>query len=239
MAQKPLTLRTLRVATLAERREGRLVKLGPAFYDRLARFEHELVEAIERSRDDPARFQQAYADHHRFSELKLELYKHRERKLMDLAREQANGQEPSREAVLDAEHPFLDALRGMLHEHRQRVLMTGAPAAVPLARSPPAAPAATPASEVAPAATREAAAVPAPETAAAPDPETAAAAPVEPPTEAENGVLLVRVLEDLPTFQGLDARNYTLANHDVVTLPVYNARLLLEAGKVERVEATV
>lgn len=77
------------------------------------------------------------------------------------------------------------------------------------------------------------------EAAAVPDPETAVAVPAIPSTEVEEGVLLVRVLEDLPTFQGLDARNYTLANHDVATLPLYNARLLLEAGKVERVEATV
>ena len=54
--------------------------------------------------------------------------------------------------------------------------------------------------------------------------------------EHDSGALLVRVLEDLPTFTGLDARNYSLRANDVVHVPLYNARILLEAGKVERLE---
>ena len=46
---------------------------------------------------------------------------------------------------------------------------------------------------------------------------------------------LARVLEDLPTFTGIDARNYTLKAEDVVTLPLFNARILLESGAVERI----
>ena len=45
--------------------------------------------------------------------------------------------------------------------------------------------------------------------------------------------LSVRVLEDLPTFTGMDAKNYTLKNGDTESIPKYNARMLIDAGKVK------
>jgi DNA replication initiation complex subunit (GINS family) len=66
-----------------------------------------------------------------------------------------------------------------------------------------------------------------------PEPEPAVAAPAD---IDDSKALLVRVLEDLPTFTGLDARNYSLKANDVAHIPLYNARMLLEAGKVERLE---
>ena len=64
-------------------------------------------------------------------------------------------------------------------------------------------------------------------------PEPAAAVATE---SDDSDARLVRVLEDLPTFTGLDARNYSLRANDVAHIPTYNARILLEAGKVERLE---
>ena len=43
----------------------------------------------------------------------------------------------------------------------------------------------------------------------------------------------VKVLEDLPTFTGMDAKNYTLKNGNVESIPIYNARMLNDAGKVK------
>ena len=43
----------------------------------------------------------------------------------------------------------------------------------------------------------------------------------------------VKVLEDLPTFTGMDAKNYTLKNGDIESIPIYNARMLSDAGKVK------
>ena len=45
--------------------------------------------------------------------------------------------------------------------------------------------------------------------------------------------LSVKVLEDLPTFTGMDAKNYTLKNGDTESIPKYNARMLSDAGKVK------
>ena len=46
----------------------------------------------------------------------------------------------------------------------------------------------------------------------------------------------IKVLEDLPTFTGMDAKNYSLKNNDIVSIPIYNARILSDAGKVRLVK---
>ncbi|MEM2979333.1 MAG: hypothetical protein QW083_02775 [Methanomassiliicoccales archaeon] len=46
--------------------------------------------------------------------------------------------------------------------------------------------------------------------------------------------VLVRILEDLPTFAG-PSRDYTLRKEDVVTLPSSIARLLIDKGKAEEI----
>ena len=35
----------------------------------------------------------------------------------------------------------------------------------------------------------------------------------------------VEVLEDLPTFTGMDAKNYTLKNNNKEIIPIYNAKI--------------
>ena len=46
----------------------------------------------------------------------------------------------------------------------------------------------------------------------------------------------VEVLEDLPTFTGMDAKNYTLKNSNREVIPIYNAKILSDAGKVKIVK---
>jgi DNA replication initiation complex subunit (GINS family) len=215
MSLDELTLRDLRVQALAERRDGRLVKLPAHFHERLARLEHGLEKARDAAREDEQRFQRANGDISKLSDLKLELHKHRERKLTRLAREKVNGQQPSLHAVTEQEREFLESVASVIGQHRQKLL-------VRRTAPEPAAPVAKP----------EPKAKPAPKP-AVPEPEPAAAAPVD---IDDSEALLVRVLEDLPTFTGLDARNYSLKANDVAHIPLYNARMLLEAGKVERLE---
>ena len=43
----------------------------------------------------------------------------------------------------------------------------------------------------------------------------------------------MEVLEDLPTFTGMDAKNYTLKNNKKEIIPIYNAKILSDAGKVK------
>jgi DNA replication factor GINS len=219
MSPDELTLRNLRVQVLAERRDGRLVKLPAHFHDRLARLEQGLEQARDTARsaarEEQQRFQRANSDISKLSDLKLELHKHRERKLTRLAREKVNGQQPSLEAVTEQEREFLESVASVIGQHRQKLL-------VRRAAPEPAAPVAKP----------EPKAKPAPKP-AVPESEPDAAAPAD---IDGSEALLVRVLEDLPTFTGLDARNYSLKANDVAHIPLYNARMLLEAGKVERLE---
>ena len=48
--------------------------------------------------------------------------------------------------------------------------------------------------------------------------------------------LLVKVLDAIPAFIGMDSKSYTLEKNDILHLPKYNARLLMDAGKIERME---
>ena len=210
MSPNELTMRDLRVQVLAERRDGRLVKLPAHFHERLARLEQGLEQARDAAREDEQRFQRANSDISKLSDLKLELHKHRERKLTRLAREKVNGQQPSLEAVTEQEREFLESVASVIGQHRQKLLVRRA----------------------APVAKPEPKAKPAPKP-AVPEPESDATAPAD---IDDSESLLVRVLEDLPTFTGLDARNYSLKANDVAHIPLYNARMLLEAGKVERLE---
>ncbi len=43
----------------------------------------------------------------------------------------------------------------------------------------------------------------------------------------------VEILEDLPTFIGMDAKNYTLKSNAIEKIPIYNAKVLSDAGKVK------
>ena len=51
-----------------------------------------------------------------------------------------------------------------------------------------------------------------------------------------NEYIKIKVLEDLPTFTGMDAKNYSLKSNDIVSIPIYNARILSDAGKVRLVK---
>ena len=57
--------------------------------------------------------------------------------------------------------------------------------------------------------------------------------PVEEKKEIADEYIEVEVLEDLPTFTGMDAKNYTLKNNKKEIIPIYNAKILSDAGKVK------
>jgi len=65
------------------------------------------------------------------------------------------------------------------------------------------------------------------------EPEEKATTKIEPQNKE---YIKIKVLEDLPTFTGLDAKNYSLKSNDIVSIPIYNARILSDAGKVRLVK---
>ena len=84
MTSDLMTLRDLRVQTFKERKEGRLTKLPSNFYGRLGELEEQIKKMIGETKDNPQKLEKANSDIRKFSDMKLELYKNRERKLTDL-----------------------------------------------------------------------------------------------------------------------------------------------------------
>jgi DNA replication initiation complex subunit (GINS family) len=205
MSTEPMTLRDLRVQTFKERKEGRLTKLPATFYRRLKILEIQIREIIEQSKDNAQRLEKANADVRKFSDMKLELHKNRERKLTDLAREKVNGQDPNMENVHQNENEYLISLCTVIEKHRANTLLNELPndTDIPVLEEKMI------------------------------EPEEKTAKKIEPRNDE---YIEIKVLEDLPTFTGMDAKNYSLKNKDIVSIPIYNARILSDAGKVKLVK---
>ena len=201
-----MTLRDLRVQTFKERREGRLTKLPKNFYNRLKQLEANIRQFIDESKDNSQKLGKANADIRKFLDMKLELHKHRERKLTDLARERINGQNPNTENVHVNETEYLNSLCDVIEAHRKKTLLGELIV-----------------EDIKPETTKE--------------PEEELEEEMEPKIEEVKEILdeyiEVEVLEDLPTFTGMDAKNYTLKNSNKEIIPIYNAKILSDAGKVK------
>ena len=200
-----MTLRDLRVQTFKERKEGRLTKLPLRFYERLKNLERQIRKIIEEAGGNVQRLEKANADIRKFSDMKLELHKNRERKLTDLAREKVNGQNPNTENVHQNENEYLISLCEVIEKHRKKTLLNELPIHLDDPRLK--------------------------ENVIEPEEK------VTKEDESQNDEYIeIKVLEDLPTFTGMDAKNYTLKNNDIVSIPIYNARILSDAGKVRLVK---
>ena len=226
-----MTLRDLRVQTFKERREGRLTKLPLAFYNRMKKLESQIRQVIESAKDDLNRFEKANADIRKFMDMKLELHKHRERKLTDLAREKVNGQSPDTENAHKTEMEYLIALCGVIEKHRKNTLLSK--------KIEPSNEEETENDNRKPKIRKIESLKPEIQKTETPIPETQRSDPtVADTTEPEKVIdndeyIKVKVLETLPTFTGMDAKNYTLKNEDITEIPIYNAKILRDAGKVE------
>jgi len=218
-----MTLRDLRVQTFKERREGRLTKLPSAFYNRMGKLEKQIREVIENTKNDPNKFEKANSDIRKFMDMKLELHKHRERKLTDLAREKVNGQSPDTENAQKNEIEYLVALCKVIEDHRKKTLLSKNVKSIKIIDKIK---------------EQESENIEIKETKLK-EKETEKTIIKKPQIDLsekpiENKEYIkVEILEDLPTFTGMDANNYTLKHNDVVDIPIYNAKILSDAGKVK------
>jgi len=211
-----MTLRDLRVQTFKERREGRLTKLPSTFYSKMVKLEGQIRDVIENTKDDPKKFEKANSDIRKFMDMKLELHKHRERKLTDLAREKVNGQSPNTENAQENEIKYLVALCGVIEEHRKKTLLSKNIKSTKIIN------------KIKEQKIKE---TKLKETENTKINETQVG--LSEKTIDNEEYVKVEILEDLPTFTGMDANNYTLKNNDVVNIPIYNAKILSDAGKVK------
>ena len=187
MAKKELTLRELKVQTISERREGRLVELPEKFFEKLHNLEKMLLELLEEHGNDAERKDRVNDDLRKLMDLKIDLIKRREMKLADLAVEIVNKQNPGENAVDNSEKEFLKEMCKIIEKHRDEMIRN----------------------------------------------EPSFEEKVE---EEVEDYLLVKVTDSIPTFIGMDSKSYTLEKNDILHLPKYNARLLMDAGKIERME---
>jgi DNA replication factor GINS len=215
MVTELLTLRDLRVQTLKERKEGRLTKMPTSFYEQVKNLENQIKKVIEDSKDNVKRLEKSNSDMRKLMDLKLDLHKLRERKLTDLAREKVNGQNPNTDNVHPNESEYLESICSVIEKHRENTLLSTDFDFIPekIVKKPKMK------VEKKPEMKKE----------------------KEPERKVENKpdnpeYLSVKVLEDLPTFTGMDAKNYTLKNGDIESIPIYNARMLSDAGKVKLVK---
>ena len=206
MPQDLMTLRDLRVQTFKERKEGILTKLPSDFYERAKHLEGQIKEMISKSKNEPVKLEKANTDIRKFLDMKLELHKHRERKLTDLAREKINGQTPDITNVHQNERQYLDSICEVIENYRKNNLMDQgnnlyeAPKKMEEKKEPV--------------------------------PVKKEEIKVKSEDE-EDEYIQVEILEDLPTFIGMDAKNYTLKNSAIEKIPIYNAKVLSDAGKVK------
>ena len=207
MSADLMTLRDLRVQTLKERREGRLTKLPSNFYNRLNKLEINIRKFIEESKDNPQKLNKSNNDVRKFLDMKLEMHKHRERKLTDLARERVNGQNPNTDNVHTSESEYLTSLCEVIENHRKKTLLGDISEEI-----------------VEPEIVEK----------EEPEIEEEVIEEVIPEKkEISDEYIEVEVLEDLPTFTGMDAKNYTLKSDNKEVIPINNAKILSDAGKVK------
>ena len=221
MATELLTLRDLRVQTLKERKEGRLTKIPNSFFNQIKSLENQIRDVIEQSKDNVKRLEKSNSDMRKLMDLKLELHKLRERKLTDLAREKVNGQNPNSENVHSNESEYLESICTVIEKHRENTLLNTDYEVI---------------TEDKPDFKKDNIVDKKVEIKIEENPEIQTQKNTEKNIDdkTDNSEYLnVRVLEDLPTFTGMDAKNYTLKSGDTETIPKYNARMLSDAGKVK------
>ena len=206
MPQDLMTLRDLRVQTFKERKEGILTKLPSDFYARAKHLEGQIKEMISKSKNEPVKLEKANTDIRKFLDMKLELHKHRERKLTDLAREKINGQTPDITNVHQNERQYLDSICEVIENYRKNNLMDQGNILYEAPKKM--------------------------EEKKEPVPVKKEEIKVKSEDE-EDEYIQVEILEDLPTFIGMDAKNYTLKNNAIEKIPIYNAKVLSDAGKVK------
>ena len=217
MAKKELTLRELKVQAISERKEGRLIELPEKFFEKLHNLEKMLLELLEEHGNDAERKDRVNDDLRKLMDLKIDLIKRREMKLADLAVEIVNKQNPGENAVDDSEKEFLKEMCKVIEKHRNEMIRNE----LSVEKEKVVEEVEEKVEEV---------------EEKVEEVEEKVEEEVEEKVEEVEDYLLVKVTDSIPTFIGMDSKSYTLEKNDILHLPKYNARLLMDAGKIERME---
>lgn len=202
-----------------------LSRLEPDFYGKLAVYlkalEQKAAEAVAKSPNSPQAML-LQDELRKVLKKRDQIFQYRERKIGLLASLRASGGEADVSGLATPEAELFDKLVALLKQAREVAFGAAmAPAPGPATATPappPPIPAATP---------------------PAPPPAPVFQRLAEPPKKiappAPKDLVVVHVLEDIPSFAGIDAK-YTLKKEDVVTLPRAIAKVLIDRGKVRIVQ---
>ena len=198
-----------------------LARLEPDFYGKLAAYirnlETKAAEEIAKGPNSP-KTMLLQDELRKVVKKREQIVQYRQRKIALLASSKANGGEADVAALATPEAELFGRLVDLLGKARALAFGQVAPAE-PASPKPPAPTpvSATPAAPPAPVFQRLA------------EPPRKIAPP------APKDLVIVHVLEDIPTFAGIDAE-YSLKKEDVVTLPRAIAKVLMDRGKVRLVQ---
>jgi len=206
-----------------------LSRLEPDFYGKLAVYlkglERKATEAVAKSPNSPQAML-LQDELRKVLKKRDQIFQYRERKIALLASLRASGGEADISGLATPEAELFDRLVGLLKQAREVAFgaaMAPAPGPATATPSPPP-PASAAASPAAP-----------PSPAPAPVFQRLAEPPKKIAPPAPKDLVVVHVLEDIPSFAGIDAK-YTLKKEDVVTLPRAIAKVLIDRGKVRIVQ---
>jgi len=229
-----MNLDDLRSILLSERETGRLTSVAPDIFDK----GHTELAAITKK---VYAFEDPFSDEARslidetlsIRETLHEIFSIRTRKILALTMMHAEGNYYDREEVkrmIPAEREMFNQSTAAV-EQSQRVLLQNQPHAAITTASQQAPPLENPVfaedDEV-----DDAGPVSCAEEPAAPRPQALPVAGGTVPAPIVHPCALVRVLEDMDSFLGVDGRIYTLSKGDIVTLPERNAAVLSERNIV-------
>jgi DNA replication factor GINS len=200
----------LRKALLSEREAGKLIPIGPDFFERTHTTLHALRERVQASEDPFSDdVQKLILETKSIEQTLFDLFTIRVGKIVSLAESQAKGQYIDREEIkrmISPELEMFERISAAISACQRRLVRDREQATLPLEP------------EVPPQEAPERSPVPAGES------FPARPAPVSPAP----AYALVRVLADMDAFMGVDGKTYDLERGDIVTLPERNAEVLVE-----------
>ena len=200
----------LRKALLSEREAGKLIPIGPDFFERTHTTLHAIRERVQASEDPFSDdVQKLILETKSIEQTLFDLFTIRVGKIVSLAESQAKGQYIDREEIkrmISPELEMFERISAAISACQRRLVRDREQATLPLEP------------EVPPHEAPERSPVPAGES------FPARPAPVSPAP----AYALVRVLADMDAFMGVDGKTYDLERGDIVTLPERNAEVLVE-----------
>ncbi len=217
-----MNLDELRAVRDDERESGELQPLRPSFYGEARSFVEELEEERNRqfeASDDPLSdpaVERLNDKHNSAAEVLSSIFEHRISKLLTHALTDVVGQAADPPAMTAEEARFYQVVVESI-QHTRAAAIEGIDADLPT----------PPEQEISP------------DDAEDVEPPSVASeeAPAETDDEPRSGDrILVHIVETVGTILGVDEREYDLAAGDVVSLPVENARALIEREVAEQVE---